>query len=185
MASEEDYKLLQLIAKGDSKSFESLFYKYQDYVYGYSLKVLKNKQLAEDISQEVWMRVIRNSASYKPTSSVKSWIMSIASNLTIDEFRKSKKWIDLTEEQWSSMEDPQGDLEKLFDNKQLHSKLNEAFLLLPENQRVILAMILMEELSQSEVAVRLSISVGAVKAVLFRARENLRKNLEDLNEQIK
>ncbi len=182
MADEQDYRLIALVAKGDSKSFESLFYKYQNLVYGYSMKMLKNKQKAEDITQETWMRVVRYAGSYKPTSTVKAWVMSIASNLVIDEFRKNKKFVDLEEEQWHQIEDVQQNLEEMFISQNNRSKMTQAFELLPENQKLVLSMILIEELSQSEASIRLGTTVGAVKAALFRARENLKKSLEVLND---
>lgn len=178
MSDDQDRQILIRIAKGDSKSFSALFEKYQNLVYGYSMKMLKDKQKAEDVTQEAWMRVARNADKYQPTGSVKSWIMSIARNLVIDEFRAAKKWIDIPDEQWSAIEDPQGSLESFFYSQQQHDRFKEAFDELPENQKVILTMVLVEELSQSDVAVKLNTSVGAVKASLFRARENLKKKVE-------
>lgn len=144
------------------------------------MKMLKNKQKAEDITQETWMKVIRNSKNFKPTGSVKSWILTIARNLVVDEFRQAKKWVDLSDEKWEAVEDPQSDIENLFVNNERNESLKAAFDTLTENQRVILSMILVEELSQSEISVKLGISIGAVKAVLFRAREQLKKTMETI-----
>lgn len=177
MANDQDLDLIKKISSGDSKSFESLMLKYQKLVFGYSFKMLKNKQKAEDIMQEAWMRVIKNSQNFKQTGSVKAWILSIARNLVIDEFRHMKKWIELEDEKWAAIEDPQADLEQLFNDQQRHAALATAFADLPENQKIILSMIIIEELNQSEVAVRLGISVGAVKASLFRAREYLKSSV--------
>jgi RNA polymerase sigma-70 factor (ECF subfamily) len=180
MSNELDQQILNKIANGDSKSFESLLLKYQDLVYGYCLKMLKDKQKAEDCTQEAWMKIIRNAHQYKPTGSVKSWIMSIARNLVIDEFRSQKRWADLDDADWNSIEDTQEDMESLFVENQKNEKFKQAFSELPENQKVVLTMILVEELSQSEVAVKLNTTVGAVKAGLFRAREALKKKVREL-----
>lgn len=180
MQNDEDWQILIQISKGNAKSFALLFGKYQNLVYGYCMKMLKNKQKCEDITQETWLRVVKNANNYKPTASVKSWLMSIARNLVIDDFRASKKWIELSDESWNSIEDSQSDLESLFSTQQQNQQLQAAFTELPENQRVILSMILIEELNQSEVATKLNTSVGAVKAALFRARENLKKMMGDV-----
>ena len=177
MSNKNDQQILNKIANGDSKKFESLLLKYQDLVFGYCMKMLNDKQKAEDCTQETWMRVIRNANQYKPTGSVKSWILSISRNLVIDDFRSQKKWIDLDEADWSSIQDPQEDVESLFEFNQKNEQFKQAFSELPENQKVVLTMVLIEELSQSEVAVKLSTSVGAVKASLFRARETLKKKV--------
>jgi RNA polymerase sigma-70 factor (ECF subfamily) len=180
MTNESDQKILANIAKGDTKSFETLFLKYEDLVYGYCLKMLKNTEKAEDITQETWLKVIRNAERYKPTGNVRSWIMSIANNLIIDEFRASKKLKNLDDEEWAMFEDVQADVEKLFNEHEKYKWLNKAFDDLIENQKIVLSLILIEELSQAEVALKLNTSIGAVKAVLFRAREALRKNARNL-----
>lgn len=177
MANDEDLQFIENISKGDSKSFESLMLKYQKLVYGYNMKMLKNKQKAEDVTQETWMRVIKNAQNFKPMGSVKSWVLSIARNLVIDEFRQSKKWVDLDDEKWDLFEDTQPDLVNLFIANERSEALKIAFDGLPENQKIILSMILIEELSQSEVSVKLGLSVGAVKASLFRSRDYLKKTI--------
>jgi RNA polymerase sigma factor (sigma-70 family) len=95
----------------------------------------------------------------------------------IDEFRSQKKWTDLDDAEWNSIEDTQEDIESLFQSNEKNEQFKLAFSELPENQRVVLTMVLVEELSQSEVAVKLNTSVGAVKASLFRARETLKKKV--------
>ena len=166
MQNDEDWQILINISNGDSKSFLLLFNKFQNLVYGYCMKIIKNKEKSEEITQETWLRVIKNSKNYKPTAPVKSWIMSIARNLIIDDFRANKKWIELSDEAWDSIEDTHEDLEQLFLNNQNNNRMQEAFAELPENQKVILSMVLVEDLSQSEVAIKLNTSVGAVKASL-------------------
>lgn len=178
MSQDQDRQILFKISEGDSKSFEQLLDKYQNLIYGYCMRMLKDKQKSEDITQETWMRVVKNASSYSPTGSVKSWIMMMARNLVIDEFRVSKKWKDIGDEEWSQFEDSQDSLEEMFLKNQRSEKLSQAFGDLPESQKVILTMVLVEELSQSEVSQKLNISVGAVKASLFRAREALKKKME-------
>ena len=180
MSNDQDKQILERVAEGDSKSFAILVEKYQNLVFGYCIKMMKNRQKAEDVTQETWIRVIKNAGTYKPTGSVRAWIMSIASNLVIDEFRSNKKFADLDDAQWNPIEDSQPDLEAIFEKNQRSELLKQAFDELTESQRVILTLILIEELSQSEVSVRLNISVGAVKASLFRARETLKKRVEGL-----
>ena len=68
MANDQDLKLMIGIAGGDSKCFESLMLKYQKLVFGYSLKMLKNIQKDEDVTQEAWMRVIKNSQNFSRKS---------------------------------------------------------------------------------------------------------------------
>ena len=175
----DDLQLLKKIAERDSGAFEVLLNKYQNLIYGFCYKMLKDRQRAEDVTQETWLKVVLNAESFRPTGSVRSWILSIARNLVIDDFRSRKRWTDISEEAWASIDDPQQNIEKLFSDHESNELLNQAFAELPENQKVVLTMVLVEELSQSEVAAKLGTSVGAVKATLFRARENLRKSIEE------
>lgn len=177
MDHSEDQRLLAEISEGNPKSFEALLKKYQKLIYGYSMKLLRDKQKAEDLSQETWLRVIRHAGEYRPTGSARSWILSISRHLIIDELRAAKKWQPLDEAAYAEQADPTADLERLFTDAERDRKLHEAFQLLPETQRLILSMTLIEELSQSEISVQLGTSVGAVKATLFRARANLMKQL--------
>ena len=72
MSVTEDQQLLSQIAKGNSKAFGLLLEKYQDLVYGLSLKMVKDQSVAEDMTQETWMKVIKNADRYSPIGSVKS-----------------------------------------------------------------------------------------------------------------
>ncbi|MCB0368704.1 MAG: hypothetical protein KDD45_04470 [Bdellovibrionales bacterium] len=77
-----DAELLEKIAKGDSKSFEILLAKYKNKVYGLCKKILHDKHLSEEISQDVWLQVIQSADSYKTktTESALPWIMVMARN---------------------------------------------------------------------------------------------------------
>ncbi|MCC2677679.1 MAG: polymerase family sigma subunit [Pseudobdellovibrio sp.] len=180
MTNDDDLQLLKKIAGKDPEAFSTLMARYQGLVYGYSIKMLKDRVRAEDLVQEAWIKVVVNAGSFKPVGSVRSWILSILRNLIIDEFRANKKWVELSEEDWGAIEDPQSGIENLFSEQQKSEQLQKAFMELPENQKLVLSMILVEELSQAEVAAKIGTSVGAVKALLFRARENLKKNIEGI-----
>ncbi len=180
MNQDDDLQLLKNIAVRNSEAFSTLMARYQNLIYGYCVKMLKDRHRAEDIVQEVWIKVAVNAENFRPVGSVRSWILSMARNLIIDEFRANKKWSTLSDEDWGSVEDPQPGVEALFSEQQKSEMLHNAFAELPENQKVVLTMILVEELSQAEVAAKLGTSVGAVKALLFRARENLKKTVEGI-----
>lgn len=180
MSHEDDLQILKQIAARNSKAFGTLMERYQALVFGYCVKMLKDRHRAEDLVQETWIKVAVNADSFRPIGSVRSWILSIARNLVIDEFRANKKWVALSDEDWGTIEDPQPGVESLFSEQQNSNMFHKAFADLPETQKIVLSMILVEELSQAEVAGKLGTSVGAVKALLFRARENLKKNIEGI-----
>ncbi|MCH1928573.1 sigma-70 family RNA polymerase sigma factor [Shewanella sp. A25] len=85
-----DEQLMQLYAKGDAKAFEMLYLKHKGALYRYFVRQLADKQLAEDLYQETWSRVIRAAANYEPSAKFTTWVYRIAHNLLIDHVRSVK-----------------------------------------------------------------------------------------------
>ena len=114
----EDQQLLDQIAKGNSKAFGLLLEKYQDLVYGLSLKMVKDKSVAEDMAQETWMKVVQNASQYSPYGSVKSWILQINRNLILDLFRDQKKWKDSDDIDELEISDESADITEVIDTEE-------------------------------------------------------------------
>lgn len=180
----DDCRLLENIAQGDSKSFESLLGKYKDLVYGFCFKMTGDKSMAEDLSQETWLKVVQNAHSFypkynsdsQPVAKVSSWIVKIARNLALNEIKK-KKW-ELSDESYiQGLEDPDKDIESLLIGIQNKNDINKAIQSLSEQSRVVLVMWMSDEVSHSQIAEELSISVANVKVVLFRAKKELQNLL--------
>lgn len=170
-----DENLLLNIAKGDSKSFELLFYKHKNAVFGLSLRLLGTRMLAEENSQESWIRVVRCAHQFEPRRPVLSWILAITKNLALNTLQK-RGWeseLDPDTEQsipWSGEE-----LSDTLEKVNSIESLKEAIQQLPDRQRVALVLWMYEEKSYSELAQELGIAVNAVKVLLFRAKENIKK----------
>ncbi len=177
MKSETDQELIQKIAKGDSRAFESLFKKYGDLVFGVSKKLTRNHSKAEDMTQQTWMKVLTEAKNFSPDftspNSVKSWILRINRNLIIDQFRYEKRWssVDI-EEQFDLADDSESQIEILV-GVEKKAEFDEAFLQLDERERVILTMTIVDEKQYAEIARELSISVAAIKTIVFRAKDKL------------
>lgn len=176
----EDHHLIRKIADGDSKAFEVLFAKYKAIVFGYLKKLTGQNGLAEDIMQDVWMSVIQNANEFKPMGSVKSWILTMAHNKVMDEFRRTKRWqmdvIDETTE--NELKDPAEALDELLGQKELQSCFGEVLQTLKESQRTALLMWMTEEFSNKEIGQQLGVSEGAVKQLLIRAQDSLRDEMK-------
>jgi RNA polymerase sigma-70 factor (ECF subfamily) len=176
---EEESLFIERIAKGDQEAFLLLNKKMGGRVFGFCCRLLNDRQRAEDLTQETWMKVIEKSSTYSPHGSAVSWIFTIARNLCLNELRDFNKEIlqdsDLTERELNENNDS---VEETLSRHQDHVRLKKAIDQLPEKQRIVLTIHLVEELSDSEIAKQLNLSVGAVKALLFRARETLRSSLD-------
>ena len=175
----DDSQLLKQISKGDSKAFSSLLEKYKSKVFGTCYFLMGDKALAEDLSQETWIRVAKSAGDYTPVAPAIAWILRIARNACYNELRTRNRWSELSPEDEKQIVDDHGSVEDVMGQTEKETKLQDAILELPPQQKMALMMVVQEEKSHSEIAQELQCSIGAVKVLLFRARENLKKRLEE------
>ncbi len=177
----EDVNLLVQISCGDSKCFESLLHKYKDKVFGFCLKMTGDRAMAEDLAQDTWIKVVQNAHSFHPEygaqgkakAQVSTWILRIARNLTLNEIKK-RKWEDLDDSQiLESTQDPAADIEVLLSAAQDRELISQAIEKLPEQSRVVLTLWMSEDVSHSQIAEDLGITVAHVKVILFRTKKLL------------
>ena len=183
--SDED--LMVKCGKGDMSAFELLVRRYQTPLINYIHRSIDDYQRAEDLSQETFLRVFKNASRYKPTASFKSWLYTIATNLCRNELRnRSRRNIcfleDLVEEgedvyHTDIMRDTRYLPDLLVEKKEQRQIIRKALSQLSENQRVALTLVTYQELQYEEVANILGCSVGAVKTLIHRARQKMKKLL--------
>lgn len=171
-------EMMKKIAQGCSKSFAALFEAYGPIILGYAIKLLNNQALAEDITQEVWVKIARVAPQYQAQGQFKPWILTMTRNLCFNKLKADKRiqfHEDMTE--LSELAEPMESAEDklLSDSKMelVNSVLDE----LPENQRICLLLVTVEDMSYEEVAEHLSISLGATKSLIHRARKTLNEKL--------
>ncbi len=102
--AEEDQRLMLCYARGDSRAFESLYQKHKGGLYRYFVRQIGDLQLAEDLYQETWGRVIKAASSYESTAKFTTWLYRIAHNLLIDHVRAVKP-VDLFSEKFGNEQD--------------------------------------------------------------------------------
>ena len=177
-----DQDLINKIAQGDSKAFESLFNKYKDLVYGVSCKLMKDPAKAEDMTQTTWIKVLTESknftADYTSQNSVKAWIMKINRNLIIDQFRSEKKWASVDIDETPEISDDHDiQLDQMINFEQ-QEKFTKLFSQLEEREKIVLTMVLVDECNYAEIARELNLSVGAIKTIVFRAKNKLSESIQ-------
>lgn len=188
-----DYKLIQLaLHKGDQKAYAELLHRYRESVYFTMLRMCNNKDDAEDLTIEAFGRAFKRLEQYTPTFAFSTWLFKIASNNAIDFLRNKKKNAALSLD--TKMENDEGqefskniksqtlDPEEHFIKKQKIEMLRDVVDKLKPRYKELVKMRYYEELSYDEIAVKLELPVGTVKAQLFRAREflyNILKNQEN------
>ncbi|MCK8060206.1 MULTISPECIES: RNA polymerase sigma factor [unclassified Fusibacter] len=176
----EEKKLKQLIKKsvnGHQKAFEKIMYLHGNQVLGYLMKLCANKEFAEDVYQEVWIKVYRKLNTYDQTKAFEPWLFTIARNTAFDFLKKHKNdpipTIDeiLLQDVRSSTphESPMIETES-----QIHTALEQ----LSEMNRQIVVLRYMSDLSYDQIAKKLDCDVSTIKWRLYESKKQLKKFLE-------
>jgi len=186
---EEDFKLLARFKKGDQQAFELLVRKYKMVVFNTVYSIMGNTQEADDIAQEVFLKVYTKAGSFKGESSFSTWLYRITVNRCLDELRKRKIKIISYETEFSQDEklrlkdvlaSREEDITEDLRKKELQDVIQKAMNSLPEKDRIILTLKEIEGLSYNEISKAMEISLGKVKIWLFRARQKLKEKLSFL-----
>jgi RNA polymerase sigma-70 factor (ECF subfamily) len=178
-----DVSLMTKVARGDHAAFEELVQRHRHAVVGTVAKMLANHSEAEDIAQQVFLRLWKSAGRYKPTAKFTTFLFTITRNLVFNETRrKSRRGEQSLEEQaddWHQQFQEKGHTQP--DAQMLQSELreavNRAIASLPRKQRMAVVLRRYENMSYEDIADILGISVSAVKSQLFRARTSLRQVL--------
>ncbi|MDW3647519.1 MAG: sigma-70 family RNA polymerase sigma factor [Bacteroidia bacterium] len=191
--TKEDRELVAAAQRGENKAFETLLKKYRKSVYYLLLKMVKNADDAEDLTQEAFAKAFNSIEKFDSKFAFSTWLFRIATNNCIDFIRKKRVQtisIDSSIEgdDGSSMrfdvKDENLDPNEAMLKQQRKRYLNMAIERLPEKYRTLVELRYFRELSYEEVATELSIPLGTVKAQLFRARELLNQELKNLKSQM-
>ncbi|MBL7883973.1 MAG: sigma-70 family RNA polymerase sigma factor [Bacteroidia bacterium] len=178
------------LENGDQKAYAELMGRYRDSVYFMLLKMVNNKDDADDLTIEAFGKAFKRLSQYAPNYAFSTWLFKIASNNAID-FIRRKKMVTLSidktfeDEEGSSMTrdikatglTPEENMEK----KQKVKLMRDVVDKLKPRYKVLVEMRYFEELSYEEISEKLDLPLGTVKAQLFRAREflaNILKNSE-------
>jgi RNA polymerase sigma-70 factor (ECF subfamily) len=166
--------LISLVGAGDSGAFAALYDRHGRAAYSLSYKVMGDRQAAEDLAQDAFLKVWRSASGYRPErGSVRTWILSIAHNRGIDLLRSSASRRRTREEAEAEAPrfQPSEDFAEAWHNHR-RGQVLEALRDLPHAQREVLALVHFSGLTQTEVSERLCLPLGTVKG---RVRLGLQK----------
>jgi RNA polymerase sigma-70 factor (ECF subfamily) len=164
---------------GNLFAFDEIVRRYQRRVYATALRIVRRHDLADDVTQEAFLRAHRALASFDRARPFGPWICRIAANLAINHVRSPEAREDALDEgalHLSPAAASDGPLEAVLE-KEARRVLEEAVGRLPAEQRAVFVLRAFEELSYKEIAEALDLSVGTVMSRLSRAREKLRDAL--------
>jgi len=179
-----DAELMLRVKDGDGASFALLLGKYRASVNHFLYRMVQDQAIAEELAQEVFLRVYRSRETYEPTAKFTTWLYRIATHLALNWLRdqkheRSQQRLDETSE-CAPVREVQ-DRAPSVEQKLLHQvnvdEVREAVAALPDKQRAAVLMHKYDEMEYSQIAKVLSCSESAVKSLLFRAYETLRVRL--------
>jgi RNA polymerase sigma-70 factor (ECF subfamily) len=172
-------KLLVLeFMEGNEKAFNELFNMFCNDVYAYSLNMIKNKVLAEEIVQDVFLNIWLHRDRLNPDLSFKSYVFTITRNLTFNLISKVANSQKLKEEIFYTSQKSYSPIEDIIDDADYNVIKNKAIEQLPPKRRIIFEMSRNKEMSYEEISKELNISVSTVKGQMSKALAEIRSFLE-------
>ena len=177
-----DRELIERYQDGDVHSFELLIGRYQKQVYSYILTLVKDKQLADDVFQDTFVKVIQTvkSKAYKDDGRFVQFAMRIAHNLVIDHFRKENRipTVESSSEDYNYIDNvpiTDASVEQGMIVDQVHSDLHRMIAFLPDEQREVLRMRIFDDMSFKDIADITNVSINTALGRMRYALINLRK----------
>ena len=177
-----DKELVLRYRDGDVASFQILVDRYQNKIFSYVLMLVKDKQLADDIFQDTFLKIIRTikAGAYKEEGKFIQFAMRISHNLIIDHFRKAKRlpMVDPTKEDYDMLDnarfmDPS--IEEQMVTEQTYDDVRKMIEFLPAEQREVLVMRMYDDMSFKEIAEATNVSINTALGRMRYALINLRK----------
>ena len=178
-----DVQLIEKIIQCETYFFEELVTRYRKPVFSICYRMVRQREEAEDLAQEVFVKAYRYLKQYNPEHKFSSWILKIATNTSIDALRKKKlDTMPLEEEIETHREDMSA--EKAFLQEEARQEIESAIGRLPQEHRIVVLLYYQQGKSYQEIADILDIPLSMVKNRLFRARKTLKAELENLKEEM-
>lgn len=176
------------VKQGDRDAFAQLVVNYKSRLIGIFSHLLQDYGAAEDLAQEVFLRIYKSRKRYEPTAAFSSWLFRIANNLASNIWRKRKLRrevpLEVRRSRHPSGEQPLVDPSdampiQLVAKGELRDVVKHALLTLNERQRMAILLHSFEGMAYAEIGQAMEVTVPAVKALVFRAKQNLREVLQE------
>lgn len=174
--AEADALLVRAVAVGDSRACRQLLERHLDRVVGLSYRLLGERAAAEDVAQDVFLKLWSRADRWRPEARLDTWLYTVARNLCLDRLRKSGRQSDAPP---PDVPDPAPSAERQLSDAQTARRVAQEIAALPERQRSAIALVHEEGLSNIDAAEILGVSVDALESLLARARRRLRERLTE------
>jgi RNA polymerase sigma-70 factor (ECF subfamily) len=186
-----DADVVALAQQGRDAAFRELVRRYERPVFSLIFRMVRDRELAEDLAQDTFVKVLNHIDRYRPEFKLSSWLFKIANNVAIDYLRKRQvptismdgsphaSTADAVESTRFEIADPQESALAEMESRELGSAIESAIASLRPEYRSCIMLRHVEDRSYEEIAATLDLPLGTVKTYIHRARHELRKALED------
>lgn len=183
---QDDLKIIEACLLGNTQAFSQLIDKYKSMVYNLAYRMCSNYHDSEDITQEAFVKSFQSLSHYNPAFRFSTWLYQITMNIIRDRLKKKNIETISFDNSFSdkrTMDDglisgQENDPENQLNRQEDKKRIQQAIMSLPVQYREIIVLRHLQELSYHEMASILKVSTDTVKVRLYRARENLKKNLQ-------
>lgn len=181
MAFINDQHYINQIIEGNTNAFSVLVNQYKDLVFTLTYKMLKNKEEAEEVSQDTFIKIFNSLNKFKGESKFSTWIYKITYNTCLDKLKKNKKdnnvvYIeDFKEHQVNAIQN----IIESIDEKERNQKIQECLQLLPSEEAFLLTLYYFDDQSTEEIAKVIDCNANNVKIKLYRTRKKLASILKE------
>jgi RNA polymerase sigma-70 factor (ECF subfamily) len=184
--NERDLALMAKVGTGDERAFRELVERHQHAVVGTIAKMLRDPVEAEDLAQQVFLRLWKHAARWKPDAKFTTYLFTITRNLVYNESRRRSRRREVSADErrddtgFEAVGDARAEPDAEVVRAEMHDEIDAAIAALPETQRTAVVLYSYESMPYEEIAAVLGTSVSSVKSLLFRARSTLREKLGHL-----
>jgi RNA polymerase sigma-70 factor (ECF subfamily) len=175
MTNNNDQLYITKVINGDTNAFANLIDAYKNMVFSLAYKMTKNREDAEEISQDTFIKAYKNLEKFKGDSKFSTWLYRIAYHACLDSIKKNKKHqntLEINEITFNQIKSVENILEGI-ERKERAKIMNDCLLKLPEEERSVIWMFYYDELSLKEIIEVTQLSEANIKVKLHRARKKL------------
>jgi RNA polymerase sigma-70 factor (ECF subfamily) len=173
-----DIYLITSFQAGDERAFDILYERHHRSVLNVAYRFLGDRDSAEDVAQDVFVKLYQSPKTYRPTAGFTTWLYRVTYNACIDQMRKRKRSNSVALEDSSErVVDPAALPETQAESNELAREVRSAIASLPENQRIAVVLQMYEGLLYQQIADVMRTSVSAIESLLFRAKQTLKERL--------
>jgi RNA polymerase sigma-70 factor (ECF subfamily) len=170
-------ELVERCRRGDEGAFEELVDRYKDLVFALIARTVQDKSRADDLAQDVFLRIHRGLPYFRGEARLSTWIYRIVANVCVHDQGRPPATVSLDDERAGERHAPSGP-DRRFGDLELRDRLEKAIARLPASARLLVAAHYLDGVRYEDLAEAMGLPLGTVKTQLFRAKQQLRRLLE-------